>query len=278
MVQGEANAELVYERFLDIFYSKVDYDAVVLIRGGGAQTDLLIFDQFVLGKVVAKFPIPVITGIGHHKNETIVDLMAHSPTKTPTRAAEFIVAHNRNFEEGILSAQKTIVIKAQQALALNAQRLATLNMRLAGYANSTLASHEDQLQFIHQNIKHRTKEVLYESQAALNALSCKILSQPATALARRSYALHCTTRGFTMQVKMYFAKKKCGLEQYETMCRLMDPRSILKKGFAIVYYNEKIIPAGKEIPLGAQVIIELQDAKLAATVTAKNNADGNTEL
>ena len=262
VVQGEANAELVYERFLDIFYSKKDYDAVVLIRGGGAQTDLLIFDQFILGKVVAKFPIPVITGIGHHKNETIVDLMAHSATKTPTKAAEFIVAQNRNYEEGILSAQKTIVIKAQQVLARNAQRLAALNMQLTGHAKNTLASQEEQLLCMHQDIKHRAKEVLYESQAALHSLSCRISSQPATALARRSYGLDCTVSGFAMQVKMYFARKKCGLEQYETMCRLMDPRSILKKGFAIVHYNEQISFAGKDIPLGARVLIELMQSWL----------------
>lgn len=278
VVQGEANAELVYERFLDVFYSKIDYDAVVLIRGGGAQTDLLIFDQFQLGKVVAKFPIPVITGIGHHKNETIVDLMAHSPTKTPTKAAEFIVAHNRQFEEGILDAQKNIVIRAQQVLAHHAQRLAALSMQLMEHARSTVSSQGDRLVLTQQQIRHRTEIRLHASQAALHALSCKISSQPATALARRSFALNCTAGHVGLLIKMYFAKRKAQLEQYDAMCRLMNPQNILKKGFAILYYHNRAMPAGSGIPLGAHVRIQLHDGELAATVTAKNNADGNADL
>jgi exodeoxyribonuclease VII large subunit len=67
-----------------------------------------------LDLAVARFPIPIITGIGHQKNETITDLMAHTQTKTPTKAAEFIITHNKNYEDAILSFQKTIIIKSQQ--------------------------------------------------------------------------------------------------------------------------------------------------------------------
>lgn len=269
VVQGEANAELVHEQFLRIYHSKITYDAVVLIRGGGAQTDLLLFDQFILARVVAKFPIPIITGIGHHKNETIVDLMAHSPTKTPTRAAEFIVAHNRHFEEGILSAQQTIVIRAQQALAQNGQLLASLNARLTGHIKNTLAVQSDQLFVLHQNIRHTTQLMLYEAQAALTQLSCRISAQPATALARRSYELKCSVSSFSLHLKGYLAGKKGQLDQHEAMCRLMDPKNILKRGFAIVYHNEKIVQAGSDILLGDDVRIQLHDTELAATVTAK---------
>src|ERR1044071_14671 len=77
------------------------FDAVVIIRGGGAQSDLLPFDNFNLSHAVARFPIPVITGIGHLRNESIVDMVAHTPTKAPTQAAELIIDHNRAFEEEV---------------------------------------------------------------------------------------------------------------------------------------------------------------------------------
>ena len=89
------------EKLIAVFNSNKDYDAVVIIRGGGAQSDFLLFDNYELSRAIAKFPIPVITGIGHQKNETIVDLMAHTATKTPTKAAELIIAHNRNFEDDL---------------------------------------------------------------------------------------------------------------------------------------------------------------------------------
>src|SRR5690606_8737730 len=82
----------VYEKSKD-----VPYDCVVITRGGGAKTDFLVFDTYALSRVVARFPIPIITGIGHHKDVSIVDMMAHTLTKTPTKAAEFILAHNRAF-------------------------------------------------------------------------------------------------------------------------------------------------------------------------------------
>ena len=277
-VQGEANAELVHNRFIDIFHSKVPYDAVVLIRGGGAQTDFLIFDQFILGKVVAKFPIPVITGIGHLKNETIVDLMAHSPTKTPTKAAEFIVAHNRNFEEAIQTAQKTIVIKAQQCIAKKLQLLSGLNLQLISHTKNATASINDKLSFIHQNITYKTKQVLYEKKAGLQAASCKISSLPAAALTRLSYQLSCTSTGIQSHTKMHFMKQKSYLEQFHAVARLMDPVNIVKRGFAMVYYKDRITPSGKDIPVGAEVMIQLPDTKMTATVTAKNNIDGDADV
>jgi len=115
-VQGENNAEEIFKRLLDVFLSEKQYDAVVIIRGGGSEMDFLIFNQYNLGRIVAKFPIPIITGIGHQKNETIVDLMAHTSTKTPTKTAEFIIAHNRHFEDSILLLQKNIVIKTDMRL------------------------------------------------------------------------------------------------------------------------------------------------------------------
>ena len=101
---------------LDVFHSNKQYDAVVIIRGGGSEMDFLIFNQYNLGNIVTKFPIPIITGIGHQKNETIVDLMAHTSTKTPTKTAEFIIDHNRYFEDSLLMLQKNIIIKSQQSL------------------------------------------------------------------------------------------------------------------------------------------------------------------
>eukprot|EP01118_Nematostelium_gracile_P010694 TRINITY_DN3723_c0_g2_i4.p1 TRINITY_DN3723_c0_g2~~TRINITY_DN3723_c0_g2_i4.p1 ORF type:complete len:228 (-),score=35.17 TRINITY_DN3723_c0_g2_i4:643-1326(-) len=113
-VQGEGNAKNLVNRLIDIYESGKPYDAVILIRGGGAQTDFLIFDNYELSRAVARFPIPVITGIGHQKNETICDLMANTALKTPTKAAEFILANNRVFEEKLIHAQKRIIIKTQQ--------------------------------------------------------------------------------------------------------------------------------------------------------------------
>lgn len=133
-VQGENNAHLIRQILVDIYKSSKAYDAVVIIRGGGSQTDFLIFETFALGQIVAKFPIPIITGIGHQRNETIVDIMAHSPTKTPTKAAEYIIAHNAGFEEQLLGARKLIANRAQQQIWSKIQALDPMVANIRNYS------------------------------------------------------------------------------------------------------------------------------------------------
>ena len=89
----------------------VDYDAVVIIRGGGSGTDLLLFDRYEIAAAVAACPFPVLAGIGHQKNESITDMMAHTSLKTPTKVAEYIIQHNRTFEQELLRNTTTAIIK-----------------------------------------------------------------------------------------------------------------------------------------------------------------------
>ncbi|MDN3202788.1 exodeoxyribonuclease VII large subunit [Algoriphagus sediminis] len=77
------------------------FDAVVLIRGGGAQLDLDCFDEYVLAKRIATMRLPVLTGIGHERDETIADLVSHTPLKTPTAVAEFVLSSFREFDENL---------------------------------------------------------------------------------------------------------------------------------------------------------------------------------
>ncbi|MEJ0034272.1 MAG: exodeoxyribonuclease VII large subunit [Bacteroidota bacterium] len=81
VMQGENNADQFVAKIIEVYNSGRPYDVVVITRGGGAQTDFLIFDNYHVGRAVARFPIPIITGIGHQKNETIADLMAHTSTR-----------------------------------------------------------------------------------------------------------------------------------------------------------------------------------------------------
>ncbi len=70
-----------------------NWDVVVIIRGGGAAADLSGFDSLSLAENVAQFPLPIITGIGHERDDTVIDMVAHTRVKTPTAAAEFILSH-----------------------------------------------------------------------------------------------------------------------------------------------------------------------------------------
>jgi exodeoxyribonuclease VII large subunit len=133
-VQGAGMEAGIVKKLVDIFIANKGYDAVVIVRGGGSQTDFLIFDSYEVGKAIARFPVPVFTGIGHTRNESIADMMAHSATKTPTKVAESIIAHNRAFEERVLFFQKAIVAKANELI--GAQHLAISHAKAAVHTAS----------------------------------------------------------------------------------------------------------------------------------------------
>ncbi len=99
-IQGDNASKLILQQLKLIEKSKENFDAVVIIRGGGSQIDFKPFDDYDLAKYVAAFPIPILTGIGHDRNTSIVDLMARQH-KTPTKVATLIIDYNMSFESEI---------------------------------------------------------------------------------------------------------------------------------------------------------------------------------
>jgi len=101
---------------LEKIYEHIDlFDVVVIIRGGGATTDLACFDSYDLALNCAQFPLPVIAGIGHQRDFTILDMVAHTSVKTPTAVAEFLIAHLQEAENQVMDVFSDIqnVIKSR---------------------------------------------------------------------------------------------------------------------------------------------------------------------
>jgi exodeoxyribonuclease VII large subunit len=111
VMQGEETVPSIIAALDEIACHADFFDAVVIIRGGGSKLDLSSFDDYTLGLNVAQFPLPVITGIGHEQDDSIIDLVAHTRCKTPTAVAEFLIGRVGEFENRLDSAvQSTIDI------------------------------------------------------------------------------------------------------------------------------------------------------------------------
>ncbi|MCW3089240.1 MAG: xseA [Ferruginibacter sp.] len=126
-VQGDSAAMLILQQLENIKQLQGQFDVVVMVRGGGSDTDFKSFNSFELSDYVASFPLPILTGIGHDRNTSIVDLMARQH-KTPTEVATFIIDKNMCFEKDMLqlkerffAAVKSLVETAQNKLAYNAR-------------------------------------------------------------------------------------------------------------------------------------------------------------
>ena len=161
VMQGDRVEESIIAA-LDAIAAEADsWDVVAIIRGGGATTDLHGFDTYLLAANVAQFPLPVLTGIGHERDETILDLVAHKRLKTPTAVAAFLV-ESRQAEAAVLQAlAQRLHTAAQAELAAHRQRLAAVSHRLQlavgqyGYwQRSRLARLEARLQLALQHNFH----------------------------------------------------------------------------------------------------------------------------
>jgi exodeoxyribonuclease VII large subunit len=115
-MQGIFVEKEVMRQLTAIEARKADFDAVIIIRGGGAKLDLAAFDGGALCRAIADFPLPVLTGIGHEIDSTVADLVAHTSLKTPTAVADFLLAHNAQFESQVLELGNALRFYAQNRL------------------------------------------------------------------------------------------------------------------------------------------------------------------
>ena len=126
-MQGEGVEQSIIARLNGIYDCVEDFDCVVIIRGGGASSDLSGFDSLPLAENIANFPLPVITGIGHDRDETIADMVAHSRVKTPTAAAALLIDNLCDTAARIQNAQQRIYDKVKATMQREEQRIARLS-------------------------------------------------------------------------------------------------------------------------------------------------------
>lgn len=275
VVQGDNNARLFLNKLIEVYTSGIPYDAVVITRGGGAQSDFLIFDNYNIARAAAKFPIPVITGIGHQKNISLTDMMAHTHTKTPTKAAEFIIAHNRSFEQGILSLQGTIALKSQQLFLKHYKELNELKSSISHNAAELLSGHKQRLMEIRQDVAHNSRKVLSNAQGRLLYTAQQTLQRPQYIMQQKRNELQYITANLKTAANQYLRAQNQNLQHYQQSIKLMSPENILRKGYAIIRSHNKIVNGASEIHEGEDIEILLKDAVLKSTVKEKIQYDGN---
>lgn len=198
VMQGEDVEKSVIAALEQIFRGSGDmeargnenaFDCVVIIRGGGATADLSGFDTLALAENVANFPLPIITGIGHERDESILDMVSHTRVKTPTAAAAFLIDHLKEVLEVLNDAQERITRYAQQ-------KLSTLNAQLSVVAEaiprlfSVVKTRQDaRLDSMQEKMTMLIERRLETEQHRIQLVSEKVKSLDPTLLLRRGYSI-----------------------------------------------------------------------------------------
>lgn len=224
-VQGQDAHKEIYKQLVRIFESGKKYDAVVLVRGGGSQLDFQAYDSYLLSRAVARFPLPIITGIGHEKNESVCDLMARLKTKTPTKAAASIVAHNHQFATRLQQLQKQIVLKTNEIII-------SQELVLNAIQNVFVSQTKDLLNQEQKNLKEKINSAIHAANQHIQHEKVHLL--------RVQFNLQCNTDN-------RLKNDKFKLQHLASSLQHLDPKNVLKRGFAMVYKNGKVVTDGQAL-------------------------------
>ena len=165
------------------------YDAVVIIRGGGATSDMSGFDTLALAENVANFPIPIITGIGHERDESILDMVSHTRVKTPTAAAAFLIEHLKEVLDVIDSSQDRIARYAQQKLTTLNSQLAIVSESIPRLFSLVKTRQESKLDIFEQRMRTSIDRRLTSESHKLELISEKLKALDPTLLLARGYSI-----------------------------------------------------------------------------------------
>ena len=161
-----------------------NFDVVVIIRGGGATSDLVAFDNYNLALHCAQFPLPIISGIGHQRDESVVDLVAHTRVKTPTAAAEFLVARINDFEKNIDEMAQNVAFSAREVVHDELLRLQQRIARL-GVVQRVCVRHDAALQHLTMRLRNAAKMAISSEEKRMALVEKSIeYADPATLLQR----------------------------------------------------------------------------------------------
>jgi exodeoxyribonuclease VII large subunit len=130
VMQGERAEQSLLQALAEVAERERDFDAVVIIRGGGAVSDLGCFDAYTLAAVCAQFPLPVFTGIGHTRDVSVLDMVAHTPLKTPTAVAAFLITRMERLLEHVQHLRQRVEQCGERQRLMRRHRIEMLRQRL----------------------------------------------------------------------------------------------------------------------------------------------------
>ena len=189
LMQGEGVERSIISALDKINAHIDDYDCVVIIRGGGATSDMSGFDSLLLAENVANFPLPVITGIGHDRDECILDMVSHTRVKTPTAAAAFLIDRLEQVARRIDDAADRITSYVQHRMEIEKMRLSRAAERIPILFYLVKSKQENKMETLNQRIASAVQRLIDRRRHTLDILEQRTKSLDPTLLLQRGYSI-----------------------------------------------------------------------------------------
>ena len=189
IMQGEGVEQSIIDALEKIYSLTSKFDCVVIIRGGGSTGDLSGFDTLALAENVANFPLPIITGIGHERDESILDMISHTRVKTPTAAAAFLIEHLKEVLDVINGSQELITRYAQQKLSMLHSQLTIVSEAIPRLFSIVKTRQEAKIDTLNQRIPMLLERRLLAENHRLQLMEEKLKALDPQLLLKRGYSI-----------------------------------------------------------------------------------------
>ena len=264
-MQGEQTETSILDALNRIGEEYENYDAVAIIRGGGSKNDLSWFDNYNIAYMVTQFPLPVISGIGHERDESIVDMVAHTRMKTPTAVANFIIDYNAQFEEQVDSTSSEIFDIAKDFLMSSEMYINNMTMSIMKI-RTLLSKHTERCDRIMSEIRTGLNVHMKEEEMKLNMIGNKLETSPKRLISEHESHLNGIKELISRTTKHRIEKANEKLGFLEHRLTLNDPRTILKRGYSITRINGKVVTNDLETNDGDIMETLLYDGMVTSVV------------
>ena len=245
VMQGEQVEQTVIAALNEINERREDFDCVVIIRGGGSTSDLSGFDTLALAENVANFPLPVITGIGHDRDESVLDMVSHTRVKTPTAAAAFLIEHLQDVYSLIVEAEEDVIRCVTDRLQKERLRIDRLIELLPKQLAAFLTAQHARLGRLIELLPRQTAACLTSQRGNLDLLAATMRS----VLERR------------------MLQENHRMELLEHRVDAVNPEKLLQRGYSITRSNGRVVRSPEQLKAGDEIETTMEKGTIKSVVT-----------
>ena len=248
---------------LDWFRERVhEFDVILICRGGGSRTDLAWFDSEALGRAVATFPIPVVIGIGHEQDFSVLDYVGWR-AKTPTAAAQLLVQRVRETLQGLEDSLVRVLQRAEAQLSEARQRQGERTRRLLQAVGHALRAAERDLSRLSRALPRAVGLALGGQRSHLSGAQARLLRATARGLGDSRGRLAELSRRIAPLATALVAREREHLVAREKRLRALDPRRVVERGYAILRLpGGGIVVDPAQAPVGTRLVAEIREGLL----------------
>ena len=238
------------------------FDAVVIVRGGGGDIGLACYNNVSLCKVIAEFPLPVLTGIGHRVNESVADMVAYKNLITPTDLGNYFIQQFHNFSLPVQRAEEAIADKSLRLLAETKTKLHGFVLLFRSVVETTLVKNTSKIETLRVGLRTKTIQHVSNEKGNIQKLSKAVANDARTLITAERVSVSKLQEGMKNRINVRLSKELMLVNGLENSVRLLDPRNVLKRGFSITLVNGRAVTDENEVNAGEELTTLLYNGTL----------------